>query len=246
MIILIVLTIAMFASWLLIPHKLTRYILGSITTLLFIGLIIGIVLNMTHHFGMEKTTVNEPEKQIYSAGSDKSPTNMLIANEIGNNSYNYVMVYKDKQSDDKPSAHFKPSTNKEDVSDSVKKVAYYETSNVNKATVKTKKEYWTWKNDYYRYLFDYGKEDKELIKQTSVVTVPSDTWVVLDAKEAKKLQKQQRSMSSKSQDKMKEALQKKMISYKKEHPKASEKEMKDYLNTEKQRLATQQIKEMLK
>ena len=54
MIILIILTIALFASWLLIPQKLSRYIIGSIVTFLFVVQIIGIVANMTHHFGMQK------------------------------------------------------------------------------------------------------------------------------------------------------------------------------------------------
>ena len=53
MIILIILTIALFASWLLIPQKLSRYIIGSIVTFLFVVQIIGIVANMTHHFGMQ-------------------------------------------------------------------------------------------------------------------------------------------------------------------------------------------------
>lgn len=245
MIILIILTIAVFASWTLIPHRLTRYIIGSLFTVLFTALIIDIVANMTHHFGMEKETITEPEKQIYSAGSTKSPTNMLIANEIGNNSYNYVMVYKENKNDDKPSAHFKPSTSKVDLSDSIKKHAFYRTADVDQATVKTTKTYWTWKNDFYRYLFDFGNNKKELIKQTSIVTVPNDTWVVLDAKQAKQLQKNQMA-SSKSQNRIKKELQNKMIAYKQSHPKASEKQLENYINDQKQRLATKQIKEMLK
>lgn len=245
MIILIILTIAVFASWTLIPHKFTRYVVGTLLTILFTVLIIGIVANMTHHFGMEKETINEPEKQIYSAGSSKSPTNMLIANEIGNDSFNYVMVYKAHKNDDKPSTQFKPSTKKEDLSDSIKKQAFYRTADVDQATVKTTKTNWTWKNDFYRYLFDFGNNKKELIKQTSIVTVPNDTWVVLDAKQAKQLQKNQMA-SLKSQNRIKKELQNKMIAYKQSHPKASEKELKNYINDEKQRLATKQIKEMLK
>ena len=84
MIILIILTIALFASWLLIPQKLSRYIIGSIVTFLFVVQIIGIVANMTHHFGMQKETIHESEKRIYSAANSKSPAQMLIANEIGN------------------------------------------------------------------------------------------------------------------------------------------------------------------
>ncbi|ADC86565.1 DUF4811 domain-containing protein [Staphylococcus lugdunensis] len=246
MIILIILTIALFASWLLIPQKLSRYIIGSIVTFLFVVQIIGIVANMTHHFGMQKETIHESEKRIYSAANSKSPAQMLIANEIGNNSNNYVMVYKDNKDDTKATAHFKPKTTKEDISESTKKQAYYETSNDDNATLKNTKEYWVWKNKYYRYLFDFGKEDKELIKETSVVTVPDDTWVVLNAQEAKKLQKQQSKLTKNFQKKAKEAIQNKIITYKKEHPKASDKTIKAIAEKEQKRYITQQIKDMMK
>ena len=60
------------------------------------------------------------------------------------------------------------------------------------------------------------------------------------------LKNKQQSMTSDAQIKMKKVLQSKMISYKEAHPKASKNEIQNYINKEKQRIATQQIKEMIK
>ena len=66
MITLIILTIALFASWLLIPQKLSRYIIGSIVTFLFVVQIIGIVANMTQHFGMQKKRFTNRKTYLFS------------------------------------------------------------------------------------------------------------------------------------------------------------------------------------
>lgn len=78
------------------------------------------------------------------------------------------------------------------------------------------------------------------------MTVPDDTWVVLNAQEAKKLQKQQSKLTKNSQKKAKEAIQNKIITYKKEHPKASDKTIKAIAEKEQKRYITQQIKDMMK
>ena len=64
MIITIILTLCVFVSWLLIPHKVTRYILGYISTVALLLMIIGITANMTHHWGMEKKVVTSDKKEI--------------------------------------------------------------------------------------------------------------------------------------------------------------------------------------
>ena len=66
MITLIILTIALFASWLLIPQKLSRYIIGSIVTFLFVVQIIGIVANMTQHFGMQRNDSRIGKTYLFS------------------------------------------------------------------------------------------------------------------------------------------------------------------------------------
>ena len=60
----IVLTLCTFVSWLLIPHKITRYILGTLFTLALTLTIIGITANMTNHWGMEKKVITSNKKKF--------------------------------------------------------------------------------------------------------------------------------------------------------------------------------------
>lgn len=66
MVLLITLIITVFASWLLITNKIIRFVIGGLTTIILTALIIGVIANMIHHFGMKKETINYPEKNIYS------------------------------------------------------------------------------------------------------------------------------------------------------------------------------------
>ncbi|SBA83733.1 Uncharacterised protein [Staphylococcus aureus] len=79
----IVLTLCTFVSWLLIPHKITRYILGTLFTLALTLTIIGITANMTNHWGMEKKVITSNKKEIFTGGPKNNPANILIINEIG-------------------------------------------------------------------------------------------------------------------------------------------------------------------
>lgn len=247
MIIIIVLALCVFISWVLIPHKVTRYILGSLSTLALVLVIIAITANMTHHWGMEKQTTTSDKKEIYSAGNSKSPTNMLIANEVGKKSNNYVMVYKEDKNDKKPEAHFKPKTSKSDLSDSVKKQVTYKVKDVDKATVQTKKTVWVWKSKWYERLLEFGNENNQLIKSKTTVTVPKDTWIVLNSDQVKKLQKMQKQNQNSNQQKQ-QAQKMQMLAqkYKQQHPNASQKEVQQHVKKEQQIMATKQLKEELK
>lgn len=245
MIIIILLTIFVFASWLLIPHKITRYILGSVFSILLLLIVIGIIANMTHHFGMEKQSTLTSTKEIYSAGSSESPVNMLIANEIGSNTDNYVMVFKNQKSDNKASVNFKPKTDKKHLSNAIKTTASYKERDVDYATVQTSKTYWVWKSDFYKWLFKFGNEnDKELISSHTIVSVPKDTWLVVNSDEAKKLKSMQQSQQSQNQ--IQSTLKKRIIQYKEKHPDAMKQELNNYIDKEKSKLAVQQIKKQIK
>jgi hypothetical protein len=242
----IVLTILVFVTWLLISNKLVRYILGTLSTLCLLILVIGIVANMNSHWGMKKETVTTKNEQIYTAGQKRSPAHILIANEIGNKSNNYVMAYRNHTNDDKPKAHFKPNTDKSHLAESVKKTARYQQKNVDKATVKTKKTYWTWKSSWYQHLFSFNGDSRELITQKTTVTIPKDTWVVLNAQQLKQLQKQSTSSNAQQQKAQKAEMAKKMASYKQQHSNVSKQQMKDYQQHLMSEMAVKQIKQQLK
>lgn len=78
----------------------------------------------------------------------------------------------------------------------------------------------------------------------TVVTVPKDTWVILDAKQAKQLQNsQQKQNNAGTQQEQKKVMQQLASNYKKQNPEASQQQVKDYLNDQKQTQATKQIKQ---
>lgn len=246
MIVTIVLALCVFASWLLIPHKITRYILGTLATLALLLQVIAITANMTHHWGMEKQVTTSDKKEIYSAGDQKLPTNLLIANEIGEDTDNYVMVFKNNEDDKKAKPHFKPNMDKSHMSEAVKKQAKYEVKDTDQATQQTTKEEWVWKSDFYKFLLNFGDDQQELIQSTTTVTVPDDTWVVLNADQAKKLQQSQKDaqqqMDPKKQQQMAQQL---AMKYKKQHRDASEQQVKDYVEHQTQIQVTKQIKQMI-
>lgn len=245
MIVTIILTLCVFVSWLLISHKITRYILGSISTLALLSIIIGITANMTHHWGMEKKIITSNKSEIYSAGSKDSPTNILIANEIGKKTNNYIMVYKNQIDEKNAQVHFKPQMSKDNLSDSIKHQAKYEVKDTDNATVQTKKEIWIWKSDFYKVLFNFGKNNGELIKSTTLVTVPKDTWVVLNSEQAEKLKRLQKNQENQSNQQTKEMLQQSVAKYKKQHPNVSNEDVDKYIKHQKEVIVTKQIKKII-
>lgn len=193
-------TILTFVTWMLIDNNVLRYVLG-ILSIIFLGWSVYILTDhFVNHTGMEvksKTTT----KQVYSAGSSSVPYGMVITKEVGKTSGNYVLVYKDKSSDKKASAHFIPNT--KNVTEAVKKSASYKTANVKKATVKTTTKRYIWKSDFYESLFGFAGEEGDLVSKKSVLTVPKDTWLVLSQSQAKKLQTLVPKLKAQSQAQMK-------------------------------------------
>lgn len=189
MIPMIVLTLLVFASWIFIKNNILRIVFGCISTLLLLALVVGIAGNMSNHWGMEKKVIKTKPKQIYSATPPMVPKKILIANKIGEDSNSYIMLYKNNKNDKKPSLHFKPDFKADEQAEMVKKKANYGFEDTNRATVQTTSKYWIWKSDFYKFLFAFGDEKKELISQDTKVSLPKDTWDVISSEEAKKLQK---------------------------------------------------------
>ncbi|CAC6960294.1 Uncharacterised protein [Staphylococcus aureus] len=74
---------------------------------------------------------------------------------------------------------------KNNISESIKHQAKYEVKNTDKATQQTQKEVWVWKSDLYKSLLSFDESENELIQSTTTVTVPKDTWVIINAKKDK-------------------------------------------------------------
>ncbi|SCB79641.1 DUF4811 domain-containing protein [Weissella bombi] len=247
-IVLTILAILTYVSWINIEHVPTRVIAGVISMALLVASIWLLTANMSNHYGMKKVTTTT-EKTIYSAGGSKSPAGMLITQELGTKSDNYVMIYADRE-DGKAKAHFVPD--KKNMPESVNKTATYKTANVDKATVKTVTTRWEWRNHFFKSMLGFGGEGHSLYKQKATVTIPDNTWVALSAKQAKQVTAKQKAAAqdktavAAQQKQMREAVQAKVAAYMKNNPKVSANDVADYTREATAEMTADAMKQMLK
>jgi len=225
-----------------------RTITGTISLVLLLVTAIAMAANFNDHYGMKKVTTTTTH-EIYSAGGSKVPAGMLMAQSIGSKSNNYVLVYADKQNG-KAKPHFAP--NQKHIIEAVKKSATYKVADVDKATLTTKTTRWEWRNEFFKLMFAVGGEGHSLAKQSAVVTVPKDTWVVMTPAQAKQVQKQQATAAADSaamqaqQAQMQAGVQAKVQAFMQAHPKASAQEVKDYTAQTTAALTANALKAMIK
>ncbi|WEV60455.1 DUF4811 domain-containing protein [Streptococcaceae bacterium ESL0729] len=249
--IIVALTILSFLSWLVLKNKVLRVTLGSISTILLFGAVGLLSLNMSNHYGMEEKTVTSEISDIFTAGDTSSPVNMLIANQIGSDSGNYALVYRDQASDAQASPHFVP--NQDDIINSVKKSASYELSDSAKnASIITQKTYWVYKSDFYKNLFELKSDDEDinLISEKTTVELPKGSWVVLSADQAKKLAEKQASVTDEQKAAQKTALETaiktKLAEYMAQNKNASKEDIEAFTKAETTKLALESINTALK
>ncbi|WP_242258555.1 DUF4811 domain-containing protein [Streptococcus thoraltensis] len=183
-VIIILATVAVFASWMLVEKPVLRCLAGSLSLFVFVGSIAMLTNHFVNHTGMSVKT-SEKTKEIYSAAGADSPFGLLIKKEVGSDSNNYVLAYRDKPSDKDATAHFIPKT--DEPTEAVKQRVTYKEADVDKATVTTITKRYTWKSDFAKLLYAFGGEDGELISREVTATVPKDTWLVVTKNQADKL-----------------------------------------------------------
>lgn len=247
-IVLAVLAALTYISWFYIKSAPTRIVTGLISFVLLTATVLLLTANVNSHYGMKNVTTTT-EKTIYSAGGLKSPAGMLITQELGTKSGNYVMIFADRE-DGKAKPHFVP--NKKKMVEAVHKTATYKTADVDKATVKTVTTRREWQNDFFKWLLDFGGEGHSLVKQTTTVTVPKNTWVVLSAQQAKQVTAKQKAASQNKaaavaqQKQMRDAIQAKVAAYIKANPKASANDVANYSKEATAEMTASAMKQLLK
>ncbi|CAK1246122.1 hypothetical protein R55210_AODCCCNP_01079 [Fructobacillus fructosus] len=153
--------------------KSLKVIFGGLFAILMLASSVMLAANMNGHYGMEKTTTTST-KQVYSILPAQSPVGAVAVKKIGSD--NYVLVYKDAESDVQASTHFVPNTKK--VVEAVKQKATYQKGNVTTAEVKTKTVKWTYKSDFYKFLFKQKDEDN-IVSVRHTLIVP-ENWQVVE------------------------------------------------------------------
>lgn len=168
-----VLVVLAFFSWFFVHGRLVQIIAGTTFSLLAIAAVILLTLNMGQHFGMEKS-VTTTSHEVYSVLPNQSAVKAVAVKQIGDG--NYVLVYKDYEKDQQPKKHFVPDTS--EVVKAVKSSANYQKADVKTAEVQTKTVKWTYKSDFYRFLFEQKEEDN-IVSIKHQLILP-ENWQVIE------------------------------------------------------------------
>ncbi|MBS9337003.1 DUF4811 domain-containing protein [Fructobacillus parabroussonetiae] len=162
-----------FYSWFFLKDTKRQVVAGTTFSIFAFLAVLLLSLNMSQHFGMEKTTTTTT-KQVYSIMPAQSPVSAVAVKKIGSD--NYVLVYKDAAADAQTSTHFVPNTKK--VVEAVKQRATYQKGDVTTAEVHTKTVKWSYKSDFYKFLFKQKNEDN-VVSVRHMLIVPN-TWQVVE------------------------------------------------------------------
>ncbi|MDR2832897.1 MAG: DUF4811 domain-containing protein [Streptococcaceae bacterium] len=178
-------TVLSFVGFMYIDKKVTRNIVGGLSLALLVVSVAGLIYHLSTHWGMKEVT-KTTEQQVYTAGDTKAAFGLMIDQEIGTQSGEYVFVYRDKPSDAKPIAHFTPD--EKHITDAVKKSATYKMTSDNQAKVVTKTTTYAYSSDLMKMMFGIGDEEGTLVSEKSTVYVPQKTWLLLNTEQAKELE----------------------------------------------------------
>ena len=173
--------IAFFVSIMFAPNMRTRWILGLITGLIFVGSTVIITANFHDHWGMKRITTTKTQK-IYSASSQMQ---LILYQPVGTSDKDNVYIYQTKPRQKTPQ-HTQANeftTNRLVWTDS------------DQATLTVKETRWRFKNDFYKVLFAGSKMDGKLVSRTNTFRYPK-TFVKISVKQAQALKKQAQALKS--------------------------------------------------
>lgn len=173
--------IAFFVSIMFAPNMRTRWILGLITGLIFVGSTVMIAANFHDHWGMKRITTTKTQK-IYSASSQMQ---LILYQPVGTSGKDNVYIYQTKPRQKTPQ-HTQANeftTNRLVWTDS------------DQATLTVKETRWRFKNDFYKVLFAGSKMDGKLVSRTNTFRYPK-TFVKISVKQAQALKKQAQALKS--------------------------------------------------
>ena len=173
--------IAFFVSIMFAPNMRTRWILGLITGLIFVGSTVMITANFHEHWGMKQVTTTKTQK-IYSTSSQMQ---LALYQPVGTSSKDNVYIYQTKPRQKTPQ-HTQANeftTNRLVWTDS------------DQATLTVKETRWRFKNDFYKVLFAGSKMDGNLVSRTNTFRYPK-TFVKISVEQAQALKKQAQALKS--------------------------------------------------
>lgn len=164
--------IAFFAAIMFSPSNRTRWLLGMISGLIFVGSTLMITANFHEHWGMKQVTTTKTQK-IYSTSSQMQ---LALYQPVGTSGKDNVYIYQTKPRQKTPQ-HTQANeftTNRLVWTDS------------DQATLTVKETRWRFKNNFYKVLFAGSKMDRNLVSRTNTFRYPK-TFVKISVKQAQAL-----------------------------------------------------------
>ena len=220
--------IAFFVSIMFAPNMRTRWILGLITGLIFVGSTVIITANFHDHWGMKRITTTKTQK-IYSASSQMQ---LILYQPVGTSGKDNVYIYQTKPRQKTPQ-HTQANeftTNRLVWTDS------------DQATLTVKETRWRFKNDFYKVLFAGSKMDGKLVSRTNTFRYPK-TFVKISVKQAQAL----KSPATQAQLKAQAAayVTAKVQAAKQQNPDLTEAQLQKLTQQAQQEYQAQMIKKMM-
>lgn len=220
--------IAFFVSIMFAPNMRTRWILGLITGLIFVGSTVMITANFHDHWGMKQVTTTKTQK-IYSTSSQMQ---LALYQPVGTSGKDNVYIYQTKPRQKTPQ-HTQANeftTN------------YLVWTDSDQATLTVKETRWRFKNDFYKVLFAGSKMDGNLVSRTNTFRYPK-TFVKISVKQAQAL----KSPAAQAQLKAQTAayVTAKVQAAKQQNPNLTEAQLQKLAQQAQQEYQAQMIKKMM-
>lgn len=227
---LIIGVIGLYLSFIMMKSGIWRVILSAIFGVIMIGSLYLVNANDRSHFGMEKVATTKTVS-ITSASSSKAMP-LLLHQDVGTSGKRQVYIYK---------VAGKTTHTKADYLISNRVITG------DKATVKSFKTAWVYKNDFYKSFFA-NQNNHKLIKQVNTITIPK-TWTSLSTKQAKALAKRLKAAQNPTatqKAKMTAAIQQAVIQAKMKNPAMTAAQQKQVIAQAKAKLQQAAIQQAIK
>lgn len=227
---LIIGVIGLYLSFIMMKSGIWRVILSAIFGVIMIGSLCLVNANDRSHFGMEKVATTKTVSITSASPSKAMP--LLLHQDVGTSGKRQVYIYK---------VAGKTTHTKADYLISNRVITG------DKATVKSVKNAWVYKNDFYKSFFA-NQNNHKLIKQVNTITIPK-TWTSLSTKQAKALAKRLKAAQNPTatqKAKMTAAIQQAVIQAKMKNPSMTATQQKQVIAQAKAKLQQAAIQQAIK
>jgi len=202
-----------------------RHLIGDLGLILLVSAAVLMIGNDTKHWGMRQTTTSETT---------------TLKSTVANPYVKLLLFEPVKKSDTEKVYVYRTTTNhqRQHTAVSLKTVNRVKTAHIKTARLTTKTTRWTYQNNFWRWLYAGTGSHKTLVKRQNTFTLPK-TWATLSVSQAKWLEGQAKSESTKANATIKAAVTAKVQAARTADPSLSTKQVAALTKSIEQAASTQ-------